>query len=117
MNPLKTFHWGHRGARDNFATQICTLVEASYRSLGDRPVVIGECGVPMDMNGRMAFNNDDWKWQRRMMDAMITALEWANAHTGGHRDDAACSVHTNRQMRTGFRVGVPAFTNLSDKFY
>lgn len=78
VNPLKTFHWGHRGARDNFATQIRTLVEAGYRSLGERPVLIGECGVPMDMNGRMAFRTDDWKWQRRMMDAMITALERAN---------------------------------------
>jgi hypothetical protein len=80
VNPLKTFffHWGHRGARNNFAAQIRTLVEAGYRSLGERPVLIGECGVPMDMNGRMAFKNDDWKWQRRMMDAMITALERAN---------------------------------------
>jgi len=78
VNPLKTFHWGHRGARDNFATQIRTLVEAGYRSLGERPVLISECGVPMDMNGRMAFKTDDWKWQRRMMDAMITAFERAN---------------------------------------
>lgn len=78
MNPLKTFHWGHKGARDNFTTQIRTIAEASYRSLGERPVLIGECGVPMDMNGRMAFKTDDFKWQRRMMDAMITALERAN---------------------------------------
>ncbi|KAH9985691.1 glycoside hydrolase family 5 protein [Russula vinacea] len=78
VNPLRTFHWGHKGARDNFATQIRTLVEAGYRSLGERPVMIGECGVPMDMNGRAAFKTDDWTWQRRMMDAMITALERAN---------------------------------------
>lgn len=78
VNPLKTFHWGHKGAQDNFATQIRTLVEAGYRSLGERPVLLGECGVPMDMNGRAAFKNDDWTWQRRMMDAMITGLERAN---------------------------------------
>lgn len=78
MNPLKTFHWGHKGARDNFSTQIRTLVEAGYRSLGERPVLIGECGVPMDMNRRAAFKTDDWTWQRRMMDAMLTALERAN---------------------------------------
>jgi len=78
VNPLKTFHWGHKGARDNFATQIRTLVEAGYRSLGERPVLIGECGVPMDMNGRAAFKTDEWMWQRRMMDGMITALERAN---------------------------------------
>ncbi|KAH9988245.1 glycoside hydrolase superfamily [Russula compacta] len=78
VNPLKTFYWGQKGARDNFSTQIRTLVEAGYRSLGERPVLIGECGVPMDMNSRAAFKTDDWTWQRRMMDAMITALERAN---------------------------------------
>jgi hypothetical protein len=76
--PLKAFYWGHKGARDNFATQICTLVEAGYRSLGERPVLIGECGVPMDMNSCAAFKTGDWTWQRRMMDAMITGLERAN---------------------------------------
>jgi len=78
VNPIKTFHWGQKGARDNFATQIRSLVEAGYRSIGERPVLIGECGVPMDMNGRAAFKSDDWTWQRRMMDAMITGLERAN---------------------------------------
>ncbi|KAI0293137.1 glycoside hydrolase family 5 protein [Multifurca ochricompacta] len=78
VNPLKTFYWGHKGARDNFSTQIRSLVEAGYSSLGERPVIIGECGLPMDMNGRVAFKSDDWTWQRRMMDAMITALERAS---------------------------------------
>jgi hypothetical protein len=32
----------------------------------------------MDMNQRAAFGTDDWVWQRRMMDAMITGLERAN---------------------------------------
>ncbi|KAH8977678.1 glycoside hydrolase superfamily [Lactarius akahatsu] len=77
-NPIKTFHWGQKGARNNFATQIRSIVEAGYRSLGERPVLIGECGVPMDMNGRAAFKSDNWTWQRRMMDAMITGLERAN---------------------------------------
>jgi len=46
---LKTFYWGQKGARDNFSLQIRNIVEAGYRSLGEKPVVIGECGVPMDM--------------------------------------------------------------------
>jgi hypothetical protein len=32
----------------------------------------------MDMNGRTAFKTDDWTWQGRMMDGMITGLERAN---------------------------------------
>ncbi|KZT08198.1 glycoside hydrolase family 5 protein [Laetiporus sulphureus 93-53] len=75
MFPLKGFYWGHQGARDNFSLQIRNLVEAGYRSLGERPVIIGECGVPMDMNKGDAFKTDNWTWQLRMMDAMITALD------------------------------------------
>ncbi|KAI0069139.1 glycoside hydrolase family 5 protein [Artomyces pyxidatus] len=75
MFPLKAFYWGHRGARDNFSLQLRNIVEAGYKSLGEKPVIIGECGVPMDMNKGQAFKTDDWKWQSRMMDAMITGLE------------------------------------------
>lgn len=49
MFPLKAFYWGHRGARENFSLQIRNIVEKGYEALGEKPVVIGECGVPMDM--------------------------------------------------------------------
>lgn len=49
MFPLKGFYWGQKGARDNFALQIRNIVEHGYRSLGETPVIIGECGIPMDM--------------------------------------------------------------------
>ncbi|THH17235.1 hypothetical protein EW146_g3534 [Bondarzewia mesenterica] len=75
MFPLRAFYWGHNGARDNFFLQIRNIVEAGYKSLGEKPVIIGECGVPMDMNKREAFRTNNFKWQRRMMDAMITGLE------------------------------------------
>lgn len=91
MFVLKALYWGQQGARENFSLQIRNIVEASYRSLGEVPVVIGECGIPMDMklvssfsllhfidacysNGE-AFDSDKWFWQNRMMDAMMTGLE------------------------------------------
>jgi len=46
---LKTFYWGQRGARDNYTLQIRNIVENGYRALGENPVIIGECGIPMDM--------------------------------------------------------------------
>lgn len=49
MFPLKAFYWGQKGARDNFALQLRNVVDAGYRALGETPVLIGECGVPMDM--------------------------------------------------------------------
>ncbi|PSS32123.1 hypothetical protein PHLCEN_2v2119 [Hermanssonia centrifuga] len=77
MFPLKAFYWGQRGARDNFSLQIRNIAEEAYRSLGEKPVIIGECGIPMDLNKGEAFETDDWKWQMRVMDAMMTALEGA----------------------------------------
>ena len=49
MFPLKAFYWGHRGVRDNFSLQISRIANEAYRSLGEKPVIIGECGIPMDM--------------------------------------------------------------------
>ena len=49
MFPLKTFYWGQKGARDNYSLQIRNIAEEAYRSLGEKPVVLGECGIPMDM--------------------------------------------------------------------
>lgn len=46
---LKAFYWGQQGARDNFSLQIRNIVEHGYEALGERPVIIGECGIPMDM--------------------------------------------------------------------
>ena len=40
---------GQIGARDNVSLQIQNIVEEGYKSLGERPVVIGEIGLPMDM--------------------------------------------------------------------
>ena len=46
---------GHIGARDNVSLQIQNIVEEGYKSLGERPVVIGECGLPMDMKCVFVF--------------------------------------------------------------
>ncbi|KIK68366.1 glycoside hydrolase family 5 protein [Collybiopsis luxurians FD-317 M1] len=77
MFPLKAFYWGQKGARDNYALQLRNIVEGAYRVLGEKPVVIGECGIPMDMNKGIAFKSDNFTWQVRMMDAMIVGLERA----------------------------------------
>ncbi|KXN81028.1 hypothetical protein AN958_06274, partial [Leucoagaricus sp. SymC.cos] len=77
MFPLKAFYWGHKGARDNFSLQIKTLADEAHKVLGETPVFIGECGIPMDINKGEAFVTEDFIWQKRMMDAMITGLDRA----------------------------------------
>ncbi|EKM78270.1 hypothetical protein AGABI1DRAFT_75777, partial [Agaricus bisporus var. burnettii JB137-S8] len=75
MFPLKAFYWGHVGARNNYSLQIRNLKEEAYKSLGNVPVIFGECGIPMDMNQGIAFTTEEFLWQRRMMDAMITGFD------------------------------------------
>jgi hypothetical protein len=89
---LKSFYWGQLGARENYTLQIRNIVEHGYESLGEKPVIIGECGVPMDMKSvpkllwkptislstsshKEAFFSEDFTWQAKMMDAMLTGLE------------------------------------------
>lgn len=37
--------------------------------------MIGETGVPFDLNGKAAFRTGDFSWQERQMDAICGALE------------------------------------------
>ncbi|KAF8843464.1 glycoside hydrolase family 5 protein [Paxillus ammoniavirescens] len=97
MFPLKTFYWGQKGARDNYSLQIQNIINAGCEVLGEVPVLIGECGIPMDMNEKNAFKTENWTWQCRMMDAMMTGLERSLAsftlwnynpdNTDAHGDD------------------------------
>ena len=49
MFPLKAFYWGQKGARDNYSLQIQKVIDAGHKVLGEMPILIGECGIPMDM--------------------------------------------------------------------
>ncbi|KAL1721732.1 glycoside hydrolase family 5 protein [Schizophyllum commune] len=73
----RALYWGQGGARDNYAVQIRNIVNAGHSSLGERPVLIGECGIPMNLNKGEAFKTDDYTWQLRAMDALVTALDRA----------------------------------------
>lgn len=94
MFPLQAFYWGQKGARDNYSLQIRKIVEESLKSLGETPVLIGECGVPMDLkcvflhcytlerdsclvSDGEAFKTENFGWQSRMMDALMMGLDQA----------------------------------------
>ncbi|EJU01559.1 glycoside hydrolase family 5 protein [Dacryopinax primogenitus] len=75
---LKALYWGDKGAKENYAMQLRNVVD-SVSAAGERPVVVGECGVPMDMNNAHAFKTGDFTWQSRMLDALISGLDSARA--------------------------------------
>ncbi|EIW69938.1 hypothetical protein TREMEDRAFT_38611 [Tremella mesenterica DSM 1558] len=91
---LNALYYGRNGAKKNYKLQISNLVNAARKSLGEVPIVFGESGVPMDLNHAVAFKTGNWKWQARMMDAIICAFEenmvgynlWT--YNPANRDDA-----------------------------
>ncbi|KAG8760210.1 hypothetical protein FRC11_000765 [Ceratobasidium sp. 423] len=73
---LRALYWGHSGARENYTLQIRNIAEHARKSLSrSRPTIIGECGIPMDMNNGAGFKVESYEWHLRMMDALMTALE------------------------------------------
>ncbi|KAH0831249.1 glycoside hydrolase family 5 protein [Lanmaoa asiatica] len=97
MFPLNAFYWGQKGARDNYSLQIQNIIDVGHKVLGEMPILIGECGIPMDMNNKEALTTENWTLQYRMMDALMTALERSLAsftlwnynpdNTDAHGDD------------------------------
>lgn len=49
MFVLKALYFGEKGVKKNYRLQIRKIVEEARKSLGEVPVVFGECGVPMDI--------------------------------------------------------------------
>ncbi|PWZ03638.1 glycoside hydrolase [Testicularia cyperi] len=75
MFVLKALYFGAKALRRNYSTQLRTLLEYATASLGQVPVVIGEVGIPFDINGRFAYRTGDYGKQRELMDALISAME------------------------------------------
>lgn len=58
----------------SYALQLSNIIKASNKETG-RPCLIGECGIPFDMNKFAASRTQDWRWQERQLDALCTGLE------------------------------------------
>lgn len=43
------FCWGQPSVRANYESQLRSVTEEAYKSLGERPVLIGETGTPMNL--------------------------------------------------------------------
>lgn len=43
--------------------------------MGDKPCILGEVGIPMDLNNKLAFTDNDYTSHVNFLDAVIYALE------------------------------------------
>ncbi len=87
---------GHARVRRLFREQIALIKKVSETKMNGAPTLIGEVGVPFDMD-RRAFRTGDFSRQERALDASLQALEanlvgytlWSyNPDNGNARGDA-----------------------------
>lgn len=98
--------------RRNLADQLAELKSHARERLGNVPVLIGECGIPFDMDGKRAYRSGDFHAQIRAMDRTLRAMEdnllgytlWnytadnTNAH-GDQWNDEDLSIFSRDQQR------------------
>jgi hypothetical protein len=73
---MLALYFGVPGLRRNYRTQLGNIVKHGRLSLGNHvPTVIGEIGIPFDVNGGAAFLTGQYDKQRELMDALIAGME------------------------------------------
>ena len=76
MFVLRALYFGTNGLKDNYRRQIGNLIRHGKMSLDPKvPSIIGEIGIPWDINSAYAFKTGDYDCQRGLIDALITAME------------------------------------------
>ncbi len=61
--------------RTSFAKQLATYKQQASQFLGGAPVLIGEFGIPFDLQGKKAYRTGDFGKQIRAMNRSLRALE------------------------------------------
>ncbi|KAG0196470.1 hypothetical protein BGX33_001603, partial [Mortierella sp. NVP41] len=74
-NVFAATYFGLKGARKNYRGQLSNLLNAGLQNVGNKPCLIGECGIPMDINQRKAFMSGDFGHHSRFLDAILSSLE------------------------------------------
>ncbi|KAI9364048.1 glycoside hydrolase superfamily [Pilaira anomala] len=74
-NVLNATYFGQKGAKKNYRGQIKNIKEDGLRDMGNKPCILGEVGIPMDLNDKLAFTDNDYAKHVNFLDAVIYALE------------------------------------------
>ena len=63
------------GIRHSFYTQLATLKRHADQQLGGVPFVLGEFGIPLDLNEKRAYQNGDFRIQVKALQRSMQAVE------------------------------------------
>ena len=66
---------GPRAVRRNFREALARIVRYSRDFMGNAPTLLGEFGLPFDLNGRKAFRSGDFGVHQRALSAYYEALD------------------------------------------
>lgn len=72
---ISATYFGRQGAKKNYRGQIRNIKQDGLKDMGEKPCILGEVGIPMDLNNKSAFSNDNYANHVHFMDAIIYALE------------------------------------------
>jgi hypothetical protein len=67
--------FGQKKVRQSFVDQVSGLINASVEHMNLAPTLIGEVGIPFDMQKKKAYRTGDFSLQVKAMDASMSALE------------------------------------------
>ncbi|KPL82439.1 hypothetical protein SE15_09785 [Thermanaerothrix daxensis] len=61
--------------RRNFADQLAEFKHHARERLGNVPVIIGECGIPFDLDNKRAYRDGNFRAHAQAMDRTLRAME------------------------------------------
>ncbi|KAK9729662.1 hypothetical protein K7432_000070 [Basidiobolus ranarum] len=72
---LQALRFGSKAVRQCFVDQLRIIKDEGTRYIGNYPCLIGEIGIPFDMDDKVAYRTNDYSQQILAMDANLNALE------------------------------------------
>lgn len=66
---------GRRNIQSSYAEQLGVVNKEAREDLGGVPALVGEIGIPFDLNGKRAYFTGDFSTQARAMDRSLRAVE------------------------------------------
>ncbi len=67
--------FGPGAIRRSFAAQLAHFRRGAAEQLGNVPTIIGECGIPFDLQEKRAYRTDDFSAQEKAIDRTLRAIE------------------------------------------
>ncbi|KAI8607656.1 glycoside hydrolase superfamily, partial [Chytriomyces sp. MP71] len=74
-NIISGMYFGQVGAERNYTDQIGNIARMGKTLVGARPILLGEVGIPMDINEKRAYATGDFKTHNQFLDLVIGSME------------------------------------------